>query len=328
MRDFIQRPTRRRLTGWLAAVALGLTGLAGMGTGAGAADYPSRPITMLVGYNAGGQTDLVARAAAQVMSDALGQPINVVNKPGAGGGVAARELTQAKPDGYTIMFHANSVVNNDPFLMKRITFTPEDFEWGGFITVYQAGLITQKDAPYDDLDGFVAWAKENPGFNYATLSPGARMIMQEIAKKEGLDANYMPVKGGGEMINAILGRQAVMAMSGGIHAKYPDDIKTLAVLTTFRQPSWPEVKSIDEFGYALGMDGRAGLMLPKGTDPAIVQALSWALQNAETDATFAKVTGAANIPIMFLDADAAKAEMERTYKEYGEIYRRAGVEPQ
>lgn len=321
----MKHPDRRSITGALAALVLGALSLAAP---AMAADYPTKPITMLVGYNAGGQTDLVARAAAKVMSDALGQPINVVNKPGAGGGVAAKELTESPNDGYTIMFHANSVVNNDPFLMKRITFTPEDFEWGGFITVYQAGLIAHKDAPYDDLDGFVAWAKENPGFTYATLSPGARMIMQEIAKKEGLDANYMPVKGGGEMINAILGKQAVMAMSGGLHAKYPDDIKTLAVLTTFRQPSWPEVKSIDEFGYALGMDGRAGLMLPKGTDAAIVQKLSAALKNAETDETFAKVTGAASIPIMYLDADAARAEMIRTYREYGEIYRKAGVEPQ
>lgn len=318
-------PDRRFFTAALAALTLGFGSLAAP---ARAADYPEKPITMLVGYNAGGQTDLVARAAAQVLSQDLGQPVNVVNKPGAGGGVAARELTQAAPDGYTIMFHANSVVNQDPFLMKRITFTPEDFEWAGFITVYQAGLITQKDAPFDDLDGFIAWAKENPGFNYATLSPGARMIMQEIAKKEGLDANYMPVKGGGEMINAILGKQAIMAMSGGLHAKYPDDIKTLAVLTTFRQPSWPDAKSIDEFGYSLGMDGRAGLMLPKGTPEAIVQRLSDALAKAETDETFAKVTGAAAIPIMYLDAKGAKAEMERTYREYGDIYRRAGIEPQ
>jgi tripartite-type tricarboxylate transporter receptor subunit TctC len=320
----VKHLNRRTIAAGMAALTLGLSGLAGA---AFAQDYPTKPITMLVGYNAGGQTDLVARAAAKVMSDALGQPINVVNKPGAGGGVAAKELTQATPDGYTIMFHANSVVNNAPFLMKRITFTPEDFEWGGFITVYQAGLITQKDAPFDDLDGFIKWAKENPGFSYATLSPAARMIMSEIAKKEGLDANFMPVKGGGEMINAILGKQAVMAMSGGIHAKYPDDIKTLAVLTTFRQPSWPEAKSINEYGYELGMDGRAGLMLPKGTPDSIVKRLSAALANAETDETFIRITGTANIPIMFLDSEAAKDEMTRTYKEYGEIYRKAGVEP-
>jgi len=320
----VKHPDRRTLTGALAALAVTL----GLAAPAVAQDYPTKPITMLVGYNAGGQTDLVARAAAQVMSAELGQPINVVNKPGAGGAVATKELTQAKNDGYTILFHANSVVNNDPFLMKRVDFTPDDFEWAGFITVYQQGLITQKDAPYDDLEGFVAWAKENPGFNFATLSASARMVMQEIAKKEGLDANYMPVKGGGEMINAILGKQAVVAMSGGIHAKYPDDIKTLAVLTTFRQPSWPDVKSIDEYGYALAMDGRAGVMLPKGTPQDIVQTLSDALAKAEHDETFAKVTGAASIPIMYMNAEEAKAEMERTYKEYGEIFRKAGIEPQ
>lgn len=322
----MKHPNRRTITTALAAFALAAGGFAGPAISAD--DYPAKPITMLVGYNAGGQTDLVARAAAQVMSEELGQPINVVNKPGAGGGVAAKELMGAKSDGYTIMFHANSVVNQDPFLMKRITFTPEDFEWAGFITVYQAGLIAPKDAPYDDLDGFIAWAKENPGFNYATLSPGARMVMQAIAGKEGLDANYMPVKGGGDMINAILGKQAVMAMSGGIHAKYPDEIKTLAVLTTFRQPSWPDVKSIDEYGYSLAMDGRAGLMAPKGTPAEIVQKLSDALKGAETDETFAKVTGAANIPTMYLNADEAKAEMARTYQEYGEIFRKAGIEPQ
>ncbi|TMV07485.1 hypothetical protein FGK64_21730 [Arenibacterium halophilum] len=130
------------------------------------------------------------------------------------------------------------------------------------------------------------------------------------------------------MINAILGKQAVLAMSGGIHAKFPDDIKTLAVLTTFRQPSWPEVKSINEFGYDLAMDGRAGLMLPKGTPQDIVQRLSDALARAGGDGTFAKVTGTANIPIMYLDATAARDEMTKTYKNYGDIFRNAGIEPQ
>ena len=290
--------------------------------------YPDRPITMLVGYNAGGQTDLVARAAAKVMSEELGQPINVVNRAGAGGAVAGRELQKAKPDGYTIMFHANTVVNTAPFLMKRVDFTPDDFEWGGFITAYQAGLVTQKDSPFDDLDGFVAWAKENPGFSYGSLSPAARMTMTEIAKKEGLDVNIVPLNGGGEMLNAILGNQVVLALSGGIHSKYPDQMKMVAALTTFRHPNDPDVKTIDEFGYELAMDGRAGLYLPKGTPADIVKTLSDALSKAQDDATFQQVTGAANIPIMFLDADAAAQEMVSTYQKHGDIFRKAGVEPQ
>ena len=101
--------TRRGVFGALAGLALAATAAAP----AALADeaYPTGPITMLVGYAPGGQTDLVARGAAKVMSDQLGVPVNVVNKPGAGGAVAARELTQAKPDGYTLLFHSNAVVN-------------------------------------------------------------------------------------------------------------------------------------------------------------------------------------------------------------------------
>lgn len=315
---------RRHMTAALAALLLGTTGL----TATAQENYPSKPITMLVGYTAGGQTDLVARAAAQVLSAELGQPINVVNRPGAGGSVAARELTQAKPDGYTILFHSNAIVNASPFLMKRVNLTPDDFEWAGFITAYQVSMAAPADAPYDDLAEFIEWAKENPNFAYATLSPVARMYMSEIAKKEGLAVNFVPVKGGGDMVNTLLGNQVAAAYSGGIHAKYPDDVKTLATLTTYDQPSWPDAKSIDDYGYSLAMDLRAGVMLPKGTSQDIVQQFSEALKVAETDETFIKVTGSADIPIMYMPADEAKAEMERTYKTYGDIFRNAGVEPQ
>jgi len=88
------------------------------------------------------------------------------------------------------------------------------------------------------------------------------------------------------------------------------------------------VKTIDEFGYELAMDGRAGLYLPKGTPADIVKTLSDALSKAQDDATFQQVTGAANIPIMFLDADAAAQEMVSTYQKHGDIFRKAGVEPQ
>ena len=317
---------RRHLTAALAALLLGTTGLTSPVHAQD--DYPTKPITMLVGYNAGGQTDLVARAAAQVLSSELGQPINVVNRPGAGGAVAARELTQAKPDGYTMLFHANSVVNAAPFLMKRVNLTPDDFEWAGFITAYQVSLAAPASAPYDDLEEFIAWGKENPGFSVANLSPTSRMIMNEIAKKEGLDVNYVPVKGGGDMVNTLLGNQVAAAYSGGIHVKYPDQIKTLATLTTYTQPSWPNVKSIVDYGFPLAMDQRAGIMLPRGTPQEIVQKMSDALAVAETDETFLRVTGSADIPVMYMNADEARAEMERTFEAHGEIFRNAGVEPQ
>lgn len=314
--------TRRCLLGAAAGLVLGA---AGFPATTWAASYPTDPITMYVGYAAGGQTDLVARAAAKVMAEQLGVPINVVNKPGAGGAVAARELQKAAPDGYTVLFHANTVVNSAPFIMQRVDFTPDDFEYAGMLTAYQVGLVTQKDSPFDDIPGFVAWARKNPGFSYGSLSPEARMYMEQIAKKEKLHANIVPLKGGGDMINAILGRQVVLALSGGIHNKYPDQMKMIAALTTFRHPSDPNVQTIEEDGYPLAMDSRTTLFLPKGTPRPILDRLAAALKAAADDAGFAKVVAAANIPIMYMGVDAATKEMHASYTKNKAIMESVGI---
>jgi len=311
--------------GLLKLAAGALLGAVGLGHAALAADYPAGPITMLVGYGAGGQTDLVARAAAKVMSEQLGVPINVVNKPGAGGAVAARDLKQAAPDGYTILFHSNSVVNSAPFIIEKVDFTPEDFDYAGMITAYQVGMATQKDKPFNTIAEYVAWAKQNPGSSYGALSPEARLYINEIAKKNGLDVNIVPLKSGSEMINALLGNQVVMAFSGGIHYRYPDELKTVSALTTFRHSSAPEVPTIEEEGYPLGMDSRTTLFLPKGTPRPILDRLAGALQAAETDADFAKVTSAANIPIKYLGVDQSYAEMRDTYAKNKGIMQQAGL---
>ncbi len=316
--------TKRQLL--VACAALAITGL--VPAIAAAEDYPSKPITMYIGYNAGGQTDLVGRATAKVMSDQLGVPINVVNKPGAGGVVAAHELQKADPDGYTIMFHSNAVINAEPHMMKRVDFKPDDFEYAGMITAFQVGLATHKDAPYDSLEEFVAWAKENPGFAYGSLSPASRMYMEQIAKKEGLDVNIVPLKGGGEMVSSILGKQVALALSGGINYKYPDEMKMISALTSFRHPSAPDVNTIEEDGYPLAMDSRTTLILPKGTPRPVLDKLAEALKAAETDEDFAKIVAAANIPIMYLGVDAANREMHDSYMKHKGIMESVGYQPQ
>ncbi|MFC4667390.1 Bug family tripartite tricarboxylate transporter substrate binding protein [Seohaeicola nanhaiensis] len=322
----MHKTKRRTFIGSASAALLALAGLAAGSALAG--DYPDRPITMFVGYKAGGQTDLVGRGVARVLSEQLGVPVNVVNKPGGGGILAAHELQKAAPDGYTVLFHSNSVVNSEPFMLKRVTFKPDDFEYAGMITAYQVGLATQKDAPYDTVAEFVAWAKENPGFSFGSLSPTARMTMEVLAKQEGLDVNIVPLKGGGDMMNALLGNQVALVLSGGIHYKYPDQLKTIAALTTFRHPSAPDVETINEAGYQLGMDSRTTLMLPKGTPRAVLERLSNALKAAETDADFAKIVGAAEIPILYKDLDEATAEMQQSYESNKAIFEAAGITPQ
>lgn len=315
--------TRRGFLKLTKGLTLGLTLAAS--SAVWAVDYPAKPITMLVGYGAGGQTDLVARATAKVMAEQLGVPINVVNKPGAGGAVAARGLEQETADGYTIMFHSNSVVNSAPFIMDRVDFTPESFEYAGMLTAYQIGMATQKDAPFGTLKEFVAWAKKNPGSSYGALSPAGRMYIDEIIKAEGLDINIVPLKSGGEMITALLGKQVVMAFSGGIHYRYPDELKTVSALTSFRHPSAPNVPTIEEEGYPLGMDSRTVIMLPKGTSRDILDSLGSALKAVEADADFIKMTSSANIPIKYFSVDGAYKEMSDTYAKNKGIMEAAGI---
>lgn len=303
--------TKRGLLGLISGAALSLASLSGVAFAEDA--YPDRPITMLVGYGAGGQTDLVARAAAQIMSDHLGQPINVVNKPGAGGAVAARELTKAKPDGYTMLFQSNSVVNTSPFIMEGIDFTPDDFEYAGMITAYQVGMAARKDSPFDNLTEYVEWARENPGSSYGALSPEARLYIEALSKQNGLDINIVPLQSGSEMINALLGNQVAAAFSGGIHYRYPEELKTISALTTFRHPSAPNVPTIEEEGYPMAMDSRTTLFLPKGTPRAILDRLAEALSFAENDESFQKITAAADIPIKFLNVDESYSEIRSSH---------------
>lgn len=313
---------RRGLLGAAIGLTLAITGTA---SAVWAQDYPTNPITMLVGYGAGGQTDLIARATARVMSDQLGVPINVVNKPGAGGAVAATDLQGADPDGYTILFHSNSVVNSAPFLMERVDFSPEDFEYAGMITAYQIGMAAPIDAPYNNLSEYVAWAKENPGSTYGALSPAGRMYINEIIKAEGLDVNIVPLQSGSEMINALLGDQVAMAFSGGIHYRYPDELKTVSALTTFRHISAPDVPTIEESGFPLGMDSRTTLFLPKDTPRAILDSLAAALKAVEADEDFQSFTTTANIPVAYFGVDEAYQEMESSYAKNKGIMESAGL---
>jgi tripartite-type tricarboxylate transporter receptor subunit TctC len=217
------------------------------------------------------------------------------------------------------------VVNSAPFIMENVNFTPADFEYAGMITAYQVGMAAPKNAPFNNITEYIAWAKKNPGSSYGALSPEARLYINEIAKKGGLQVNIVPLQSGSDMITALLGGQVMMAFSGGIHYRYPDELKTVSALTTFRHPSAPDVPTIEEEGFPLGMDSRTTVFLPKGTPRAILDKLSAALKTCETDPDFKKVADAADIPIKYLDVDQANKEMADTYAKNKGIMEKAGL---
>ena len=291
---------------------------------ASAADYPTKPVNLYIGYKAGGGTDTVGRVFAKVLSRELGKQVNVVNKAGAGGGVAAMLVARAKPDGYTLLFNPSNSMTAGPHVTKKVKVKVEDFEYAGMLTAYQPALVAPSDAPFNNFAEFVSYAKANPGVKYAALHPLSRMAMQIIAKKHGLTINTVPVKGGSGMLNVVLGKQVDLAYSGGIHTRHPDKIKVLVPLTSERQAATPDLPNLLEQGIAYSANAMTTLAAPKGTPADIMSKLAAAIKAASADPLIADISAKTKFPIFYKDPAGTVAEMNAQWNAYKAIVESTG----
>ncbi|MGR3322194.1 MAG: tripartite tricarboxylate transporter substrate binding protein [Pseudooceanicola sp.] len=263
---------------------------------ASAADYPSKKITVLIGYNAGGGTDTIGRVLFEEMKETLGQQITVVNMPGAASSVAALKLTMAKPDGYTLLLAPSSAVATNQVWNPNARYEVEDFTMIGSVAAYQPAFAAPMDRPYDTFADFVAWAKENPGAKVATITPASKVQMELVAQKEGLELNFVPVKGGAGMISGLLGGDFDIAYSGGAHQKYPDQIKTIAAAGRDRLAASPDIMTMDEYGYMSSYGSVLALVGPAGLPGDVVATLEEALIAAGRTDSVREVMGNLDFP--------------------------------
>lgn len=271
--------------------------LAAVTFGAIAADFPTKPVTLIIPWPAGGTTDIAMRAIAETASKHLGQPIVIDNKPGASGtlGVAAMAAT-AKPDGYTIAQIPITVFRLPH--MAKLTFDPnKDFTYIANLTGYTFGIVVKADAPWKTFRELLDYAKANPGkIKYA--SPGAgtslHMTMEQIALKEGIKWTHVPFKGNAETNAAVLGGHVhVSADSTGWGPLVNSgELRLLVTWGAQRTKNWPNVPTLKESGIDLVSDSPFGVAGPKGMDPKVVQKLNDAFKKAIDDpavlATFTK----------------------------------------
>ena len=282
-------------------------------------DYPTKPITMYIGYKAGGGTDTVGRVFAQFLARELGQQVNVVNQSGAGGGVAAMKVSRAKPDGYTLLFNPSSAVTAGPHITKNITVRIKDFEYAGTLAAFQGAIVSPKDAPYSNYKEFVAFAKKQGNVDYATISPFARMAMQVIAEKEGFQVNYVPAKGSADTMSMLMGKQIEVAYSGGVHARYPDEIKTVIPISRKRQPGSPDLPTLMENGVDISVDSQMLISAPKGTPDSIMNKLEKAVKAASEDESVKDIAQKMLYPIDFNGRADTLEEMKRQWQGYGQM---------
>lgn len=273
--------------------ALGAFALLAGASQASAADFPTRPITMIVPFAPGGSTDLVARLVAAKMGETLKQQVLVENRGGAGGNLGAAAVAKADPDGYTILMGTVATHALNPALYKRMPYdAAKDFAPISLLAIVPNVLVVNPNFPAKSVPELVEMLKKEPGkYAYASSGNGTPLHLSgELFKKIGeVDMIHIPYKGAGPaLVDVIAGQVPIMfdnLPSSTEHIK-SGRLRALGVTTATRAPSFPDVPTIAEGGLA-GYDTYTwnALFAPAGTPKEVIDALNAAANQAVADPT-------------------------------------------
>lgn len=270
------------LAGLLAAV------LGTFSPGAAAQDkYPSRPITFIIPWPAGGTADGSMRALGESMSRVLGVPVVMENRAGASGMLGVTQMLAAKPDGYTIGQIPLSVTRFTH--IGTISFDPlTDITYLGRTAGLTFGLAVNASSPIRSFAEYVARAKAAPGtLSYGSTGTGSttHVYMEDIAEQVGIKLNHVPFKGGADNLNAILGGHTDSIVDSSAWAPHvlAGKLRLLAVFTEKRLERFPDVPTIGELGVKISATSPNGVGAPKGLDPRIAKILEDAVEKAAKD---------------------------------------------
>ena len=291
-----------------------------------AQDFPTKPITLIVPFPAGGPTDLALRALAESAAKHLGQPVIVENKAGGAGTVGpATMAATAKPDGYTIAQMPITVYRLP--LMQDTTWKADDFSYIIHLTGYVFAHIAAADTPFKTWKDVVAYAKANPGkITYGSSGTGGspHLGTEQVAEKDGIKLTHVPFKGAAELHAAVAGGHVMLGAGGASSKQIVDAGKArfLNVWTAQRQKSFPDVPTLQELGYPFVIDSPFGIAGPKGMDPKVVAKLHNAFKRAIEDPEVIKVLDRFEmVPNYKNSADYKKAVDEQIALERGLLER-------
>lgn len=285
--------TRRTGLKTLAAATLLACGL---GTAAAQENFPSKPITMVVPFSAGGTTDILARIVGQAMTIDLGQTIIIENKPGAGGNIGAQQASRAKPDGYTVFMGTVGTHAINQALYKKLPYDPaKDFVPLSRVATVPNLLVAHPSRPYKTVKEMIAYAKAHPGdVTYGSPGSGASphvsgALFQSLT---GAEISHIPYKGSAPAISDLLGNQiAVMFdnMPSAIQHVRSGKLRAIAVTTSKRSPELPDVPTIAEAGVP-GYEATSwfGLWAVAGTPAPVLDKLHASLSKVLKDPAVVK----------------------------------------
>ena len=309
---------------WLLLGCLSLSGIAS------AQDYPTKPINLLVGYPAGGSTDLSMRALAAEAAKILKQPIVVSNVAGAAGTLVLGRVKGEKADGYTIFNAPTANFCRIPHL-QAVPYDPlKDFNFIMQYALYQYGLVVRADSPWKTFEEFIDYAKKNPKkVNYATsgLGTGQHLAMEYMANKEKIEWNHVPFPGGLQAVTALLGGhvQAVSQTTEWKEHVAAGTLRLLVVWTDQRLKAFPNVPTLREKGYPFSVHSALSVMGPAGMPKPAVEKLQNAFHQAMESKAFLDVLDKFDMPPAYLGSDGLTTLVNKDYAETGELIKLLGI---
>jgi len=266
-----------------------------------AADFPTKPINLIVPFGAGSTTDLAARSLSNAAKNHISEPIVVVNRPGASGVVAAASVANSKADGYTMLMSRVSCNGAVPALNKTIPYKIDDFTFVAITEINPFVICVRADSPYKTLQELVNGIKENPG--KLSFGTSGALSMLDIVGMMLLDAAGLPqtaavsvpYKGDGEAKTSLLGGHTQFLpnnLSPMADVLKAGTVRALAVTTENRLENFPDIPTVAEAGYPTltGAVGWSGFFGPKGMDPEIVKVYAEMMQKIKTDPEWLKTT--------------------------------------
>jgi len=273
----------KRIAFFAAALSVAL-----LAAGAGAQDYPSRPITLVVPYSAGGGNDVMARIVAEKMSKTLGQQIVIENKGGAGGSIATRQVAKSAPDGYTLGLGGTGTLAINPTLYANVGYDPrKDFAPVGLIATSALVVLVNPAIEATTIPELIALARREPGrLNYASAGTGSGIHLGAVllAYLAGIELTHIPYKGSSPALTDLIGGHVAIYLSSlppAVALVREGKVRALAVTGPKRSEIFPELPTVAEAalpGYEAVL--HYGIVAPAGTPAPIIDKLSVALMAA------------------------------------------------
>jgi tripartite-type tricarboxylate transporter receptor subunit TctC len=261
------------------------TGLAAAVPARAQGTWPDRPIRIIVGYPAGGPSDVFARMVAAQLGPRLGETVVVENRPGGGAVLASETAARASADGLTLLHVDNGILVYNPALYARLPYDPDrDFAGVGFIGSFPLYIVCRADAVWGDFPALVAASRSRaPTYGSPAVASPHHLAMELVKRRSGLEAEHVPYRGGQAAMQDLLAGSVDLVMidtATGLPFIRDGQVRALAVLTAARTAEAPAVPTMREMGHDAVAFGWQGLSVPAGVAPDIVSRLNAELVRA------------------------------------------------